>query len=134
MSCCRTLFQICNGIPNCLTSLVLITPIISASATIRIVDRFNKVFYVTKTTGSDGAFTINLLTDLPVGLFSPFSTYFRVCFTNDIQWTIGGDKYDDIVFNVSDTIGASPTYTLNPNNEDGLPGDFNGDFNNDFFI
>lgn len=141
MSCCKTCFVLCDPIPSCLDTLSIVTPSISASITLRIIDRFNKIYYITKNSDITGKVDINLTgdnADLPIGFFNEFAGYFKVLAYNSSavlkKWTIDGSKYDAIAFKFTDSTYPQTTYTIDPNASTGKAGDFNSDFNQDFFI
>lgn len=129
MSCCKTIYILCDPIPACLKQLVVKTPIISASVTVRIIDKFNKVYYVTKTSDSQGKATIQLqndssdplnplASDLWMGLLNEYAGMFKVTLldsnNSEVKWTISGKDYDAIGFNVQILLPIPNSFTLDP--------------------
>lgn len=124
MNCCKSTFEICEGIPNCLTELTIVTSVISGDITFRFVDKFNKVFYVDKTTDAEGVAVVYLTQtvlndiDLPIGFFNPYSDITKIFIVDQsaeiVKWSIDGTDYDSISIHVSNTISNPTTYELNP--------------------
>lgn len=139
MSCCKTIYILCDPIPACLKQLVVKTPVISASVTVRVIDKFNKVYYVTKTSDSLGKVTIqlqndssdplNILTaDLPMALLNEYAGGFKLMLLDssnqEIKWTISSKTYDALGFLVRNITPALNTYTIDPTYAPGTVGDF----------
>jgi len=116
-NCCKSLFVICEGIPNCLTELTIKTPIISGVVNLRFVDKFNKIFYVTKNSDPSGNVII-ASDDLPIGFLNPYADAIKLFVLDNnsaqIPWVIDGTTYDAVAFTVSNTVLNSTSFTLNP--------------------
>jgi hypothetical protein len=149
MSCCKTIFVICNPIPACIYQLVIKTPIVSDDLTLKVIDKFNKVYYASKTADADGLITlqlredstdpINILeADFPTALFNEFAGGFKLLLMDssnqETPWTISGVDYDALGIIVRDITPVVDSFTLDPTYEPGTPGDFNNDFSGDFFV
>lgn len=127
MTCCKTAFLLCDPVPACLSSLKIVTPVISGSVTLRIVDRFNKVYYIAKTTDSSGIAELFLVDDYPVAgdtadlpkaFFNEFAGIFTIYLTDD-KWEASGVEYDAIQIQFADTNFTGDTYTIDPSDLNG---------------
>lgn len=140
MSCCKQSFEICEPIPACIQQLVIKTPVISAQVTIRLIDKFNKIYYVTKISDSDGNITIQLvedrsdlnniiLADLPDSLLNEYAGQFKIMAINSTgdnqQWTISGTQYDALIIEVASITPVVDSYTIDSTYADGKQGTFN---------
>lgn len=144
MTCCKKSFNLCDPIPSCLTQLIVKTPVISDDVTLRFFDKFNKVYYVPKTSDAQGKVTIqliedasdplNILTiDLPAALLNEYAGVFYLFLldanNNQVKWTISAVDYDALGFKCVNITPVLDTYTLDPTYLPGEEGDFSGDFN-----
>jgi hypothetical protein len=142
MSCCKTSFNLCDPIPACLKQLIIKTPVISAPVTLRFLDKFGKIYYVTKTTDSAGLAIIQiqdnapLVRDLPLALLNEYAGAFFVLLFNtsavQVKWTIAGIQYDAIGFKLANITPVADVFTIDPTTIPGVFGDFSFDFSNDF--
>lgn len=139
MTCCKTSFILCEPVPSCAMQLVIKTPVISAQVTLRFIDKFNKVYYVTKTSDVNGKITIQLRADLPTtedlptGLLNQYAGQFKIMAydanTNHVQWTISGVQYDALIIEVSDVTSGPPIYIIDTIYAQGNAGQFNLNYN-----
>jgi hypothetical protein len=142
MTCCKTSYNLCEPVPACIKQLIIKTPVISANVTLRFLDKFGKIYYVTKTANSSGLVTIQvqddgLLTkDLPLALLNEYAGAFFVLLFNasavQVKWTISSVEYDAIGFIVGNVTPVINTYTIDPTSQEGEAGDFSFDFSADF--
>jgi hypothetical protein len=140
MSCCKQSFILCESVPACIMQLTIKTPIISDECTLRFLDKFNKVYYVTKDTDVNGEMTVQIIeddsdplnvieADLPVALLNQYAGEFKVMAYNSdneiVQWTISGQQYDALVFEVKDITPVTDDYIIDPTFAEGYAGQFN---------
>jgi hypothetical protein len=139
MTCCKTSYALCDSIPACVKQLIIKTPVISASVTLRFSDKFGKVYYVTKTADSQGEITIQLILDstvdpalspdLPIALLNEYAGEFRVMAYDAAgaqkQWTISGIQYDALIISVKNITPVVASYTIDTTYAGGLAGQFN---------
>lgn len=144
MTCCKTSFNLCEPVPACIKQLIIKTPVISAPVTLRFLDKFGKIYYVTKPADSSGVVTIQtqddgvLTRDLPLALLNEFAgAFFILLFNasaNQVKWTVSSVQYDAIGFVVRNITPIVDSYTIDPTTSQGDLGDFSLDFSNDFSI
>jgi hypothetical protein len=144
MSCCKTSYNLCEPVPACIKQLKFITPVLSGTVTLRFLDKFGKIYYVTKTTDNTGLATVQvqddgvLTRDLPLALLNEFAGAFFVLLfnasANQVKWTVSSVEYDAIGFFVRNITPIVDSYTIDPTSQVGVVGDFNFDFSNDFSI
>lgn len=142
MTCCKTSFNLCEPIPACIKQLIIKTPVISTDVTLRFLDKFGNIYYVTKMADSSGMVTIQiqddgLLTrDLPLALLNEYAGAFFIILFNasaaQVKWTISSVQYDAIGFLVRNIVPVVDDYTIDPTTSEGTEGDFSFDFSNDF--
>jgi hypothetical protein len=142
MSCCKTSFNLCDPVPACIKQLIIKTPVISAQVTLRFLDKFGKIYYVTKTSDANGHVTIQiqdngiLAKDLPLALLNEYAGAFFVLLFNasaaQVKWTISGVQYDAIGFVIRNITPVVDTYLIDPTTSQGILGDFSFDFSTDF--
>lgn len=134
MSCCKQAFKVCDGIPSCITQLLLKTSAISEDVNIKVIDKFNRVYYAEKTTDSNGIAMLQLVTDntdplspipadFPDSLFNEFAGKFIIqvfgTSGNERPWTISGIQYDGLEVECLAVLPVVNTYTLDPTYADG---------------
>jgi hypothetical protein len=122
-----------------LKQLVIKTPIVSASLTLRITDKFNKVYYVSKTADDQGKITVQLqddnsdplnplTADLPTGLLNEYAGQFKLTLldnnNSEKKWTISSIDYDALGFEVMNITPVMDTFTLDPTYLEGTVGQY----------
>lgn len=126
MSCCRTVYHICQGVPNCLETLEIKTPIISDTILIVFHDKFGRNYRIVAITDVDGIASIDLATDLPTALLNEFAGDFRIVIYDSenaiVKYTISGVEYDGIVIHVENVTHVMETFVINPFTMDGFSG------------
>jgi hypothetical protein len=143
MTCCKTSYNLCDPVPACIKQLIIKTPVVSASVTLRFLDKFSKIYYVTKTSDASGFVTIQiqddgvLTKDLPLALLNEYAgAFFVIAYrgSTQVKWTISSVDYDAIGFVVRNVTPIVDTYTIDPTTAPGDAGDFSFDFNSDFAV
>lgn len=135
MTCCKTSFNLCEPVPACIKQLIIKTPVISDTVTLRFLDKFGKIYYVTKTTDASGLVTIQvqddgLLTrDLPLALLNEYAGQFKVLLldanSDHIKWVVSSVQYDAISFNVANITPVVDDYTIDVTYAEGVLENFN---------
>ena len=139
MNCCKTSYTLCEPIPACIKQLIIKTPVILDEVTLRFLDKFGKIYYVTKTTDADGLIIVQLIyddsvipaliVDLPVALLNEYAGEFKVMIYDangvQIKWTISGIQYDALIINIKNITPVVDDYTIDITYAEGVEGQFN---------
>lgn len=117
MDNCTECYRICDPIPDCLTSLSVVTDQTDTEITVRIVDKFNQVYYKTLTTESSGSFTLDLAdeTIFPKGLINSYAGQFKLMVINTgepVPFTVLGKNYECLIFEAKPTSPQETTYRI----------------------
>jgi hypothetical protein len=140
MTCCKTSFNLCEPVPACIKQLIVKTPVISDDVALRFLDKFGKIYYVTKTTDAGGLAVVqvqdddsNLLLpltrDLPLALLNEYAGEFKLFLIDrnnaPIQWTISAIQYDAISFKVANITPIVDDYEIDVTHAEGVLENFN---------
>lgn len=140
MTCCKTAYSICTPIPACLKQLIIKTPVISDTVTLRILDKFSRVYYVTKTSDVQGKITVQLqddtsnpliplTADIPIALLNEYAGDFHFMLydstASEVKWIISAVQYDALVVRVKNVLPVVDNFTLDPTYADGEIETFN---------
>lgn len=98
--CCPKVYRLCSKVAACADYLHLKTSSADSDVTIRIVDKFNKVYYHDVETDSLGYAVIDL-SELPKALLNEFAGAFKVSVIQNgtvIKFEKDDIEYDEIIF------------------------------------
>jgi len=117
MNNCNECYIVCDPIPDCLTSLSVVTDQTDTEITVRIVDKFNQVYYKTLTTESSGSFTLDLAdeTIFPRGLINSYAGKFKLMVIKAgeiVPFTVLGKDYECLMFEAMPTSPQENTYRI----------------------
>lgn len=103
--CCPKAYKLCNKVASCADFLHLKTGSPDSDITIRIIDKFNRVYYHDVETDSLGYAVIDL-SELPKALLNEFAGSFRVSVIqngNLVKFEKDDQEYDEIIFECTAT-------------------------------
>jgi hypothetical protein len=132
-NCCKSIYKICDPIPDCLETLFLKTGINSTDLTILLVDKFKNNYTIDVTTDAEGIAEINFADELPQCLINPYSgtTFLFIKVGGEVQkLEIGGIEYDGLGIYAKAFNPRVSEYTLDPFDVEGCEFDFG--FSDDF--
>lgn len=117
MDNCKGCFRFCHKIPDCLTSLSIMTSVLSDVVQIKITDKFNNYYYREVATESNGLAVLDLSdTDIyPIGLINPYSGGFILTIFKSgaiVPFIVENVSYDCLYFEATTTFPKETTYTI----------------------
>lgn len=117
MEDCRSCFRVCDPIPDCLTSLSIVTDQIDSDLVVQIIDKFNNIYLAEVTTTSSGLFVLDLADDniYPLGLINPYAGQFKLIVTKDGEiapFTVNTVEHDCLMFECKVFNPKETTYTI----------------------
>ncbi len=111
--CCEAIYSLCNKIASCADFLHVKTSVIDSEVTLRLIDKFNRVYYIETETDSNGYAIIDMET-FPKALLNEYAGKFRITvFQNAelVQFVANdGSKYDSVSFECANST-PTPTST-----------------------
>lgn len=117
MENCKSCFRVCDPIPDCLTSLSVITSVLSDEILVQIIDKFDNIYISEITTEVNGLAILDLqnIEIFPVGLINQWSGEFKLVINKDdeiVPFTVGNKSYDCLIFEAKTTFPKETTYTI----------------------
>lgn len=113
---CNDTYPIPFEIPQCIQSLGIVTGSTDESVTVRIVDKFNHVYYFDLESDSSGLVTIPLTEgSIPVAWLNEYAGEFTLSIKegiNIIPFSIGGKDYDYIKIKPVLSIPSQETFII----------------------
>lgn len=113
-NCCDSIYSLCNKIASCADFLHVKTEVIDSEVTLRLIDKFNRVYYHEVETDSNGYAIIDMST-LPKALLNEHAGCFIITVFQNAQLvqfiSSDGSKYDSVSFECANfTPKQSSTY------------------------
>lgn len=117
MENCKSCFRVCDPIPDCLTSLSVITSVLGGEILAQITDKFDNVYVSQITTEANGLAVLDLedVDIFPVGLINQWSGQFKLTIWKDgvlVPFIVENKSYDCLVFEAKTTFPKETTYTI----------------------
>lgn len=117
MDNCTECYIVCDPIPDCLTSLAIMTDQVSQSITVRLTDKFNQIYYKSLTTEPSGLFILDLADDIifPLGLINEAAGQFKLSVIKDgqnVPFTVDSKEYGCLMFEAKRTTPRRTYYTI----------------------
>lgn len=117
MENCKSCFRVCDPIPDCLTSLSVITSVLSGEILVQITDKFDNVYVSQITTEPNGLAILDLQDTniFPIGLINQWSGQFKLIIWKDgvlVPFTVENKSYDCLIFEAKTTFPRETTYTI----------------------
>lgn len=140
MSCCKKYYQVCDPVPDCLSELLVKTPLSLADVVVRLIDKFNKSYNLPGTSDAEGVVTFEVSGEnsiVPNALLNPYAGIFTIMFydgTTQLTFTVDAVEYDALRFVVGSVFPKVDTYLLDYSNSAGEGGEFDLSFDQSFSI
>lgn len=117
MGNCKSCYRVCDPIPDCLTSLAIMTDQVDSDLIIQIIDKFDNIYLAEITSESSGIVILDLSNEniYPVGLINPYAGQFKLIVTKDgeiVLFTINTIDYDCLIFECTVYNPKETTYTI----------------------
>lgn len=117
MGNCKGCFRFLNKIPDCLTSLSIMTSILNDVVQIKITDKFNNYYYREVTTEPNGLAVLDIsdASIYPSGLINAYSGEFVLTIFKGgviVPFIVENIGYDCLFFEATTTFPKETTYTI----------------------
>ncbi len=119
MECCTKYYEVCQKVPNCLSELGVVTPVINDTVQIVIIDKFGNEYKQDVETESSGLALIDLA-EFPSAMINQFAGnfYLKVFKSGElVPFVKNSISYDGLIFSCANVTPIQTDYTIDIFNE-----------------
>ncbi len=103
MEDCKTCFRICDPVPDCLSTLAILTSQVDSELIVKLIDKFNNFYQSNVLSESSGLIVLDLENEeiFPKALINPYAGQFKLIVEKDgviAPFIIDTVTYDCLIF------------------------------------